>query len=296
LVRPFAQRIVWAQFDRKDQPGVTFSALHAPQLLGVDGKKVKLDPKLPVGIPHPAELPEEVRRPWRDRLAEDAVEQPFRQMERPVLTLTREELSQSQLTRHQGLWHGRMSEALFRYGWWEFDADGDRDMTFALQSPRSTAYVEAKKQGDGSLKCIQVGRRGYQGMFSFQKGVTFGSLHPVLLSEILLAFETAAAGTRFASKAPQAGPRGASSSQSPRQPSPPTGVLPQTGKYPYREVAKTGRSSCVVCRKPIAAGSTRIVILRMIDTGNFTAPRPAYVHPECREGCPELQGVKDPME
>jgi hypothetical protein len=273
-VRPFAQRVVWAQFDRKDQPQVTFSALHAPQLLGVDGKKVKLDPKLPVGIPHPAELPEEARRAWRDRLTEDAVEQPFRQLERPALTLTRTELSKSQLTRHQGLWHGRMSEVLFQYGWWEFDADGDRDMTFALVSPRSTAYVEAKKQGDGSLKCIQVGRRGRQGVFSFEKGVTFGSLHPVLLSEILLAFETA--------------------SRSPRQQNTPTEVLPQTGRYPYREVAKTGRSSCVVCRKPIAAGSTRIVILRMIDTGGFTAPRPAYLHPECREGCPELQGMKDP--
>ncbi|MFL5350438.1 MAG: hypothetical protein ACJ8AT_37175 [Hyalangium sp.] len=144
------------------------------------------------------------------------------------------------------------------------------------------------------MKCIQVGRRGYQGRFSFQEGVTFGSLHPVLLSEILLAFETAAAGTRFASKAPKTGPRGARASRSPRPQSPPTGVLPQTGKYPYSEVAKTGRSSCVVCRKPIAAGSTRMVILRMIDTGSFTAPRPAYLHPECRDGCPELQGLSRP--
>jgi hypothetical protein len=186
-----------------------------------------------------------------------------------------------------------MSEVLFRHGWWEFDADGDRDLTFALLSPRSTAYVEAKQQGDGSLKCIQVGRRGYQGMFSFEKGITFGSLHPVQLSEILLAFETAAAGTRFASKPPKESPRGASASRSSRPQSAPTEVLPQTGKYPYREVAKTGRSSCVVCRKPIAAGSTRIVILRMLETGSFTAPRPAYLHPECREGCPELQGMSD---
>jgi uncharacterized protein (TIGR02996 family) len=65
-------------------------------------------------------------------------------------------------------------------------------------------------------------------------------------------------------------------------------VLPQTGRYPFAERAKSGASKCVACREKIAQGSVRIGIERMLDAvGRVTS----WVHPDCRMQVPELQAL-----
>jgi uncharacterized protein (TIGR02996 family) len=67
-----------------------------------------------------------------------------------------------------------------------------------------------------------------------------------------------------------------------------TDVLPQTGRYPFAERAKSGASKCVACREKIAAGSVRIGIERVLDAvGKVTS----WVHPDCRMQVPELQAI-----
>lgn len=65
-------------------------------------------------------------------------------------------------------------------------------------------------------------------------------------------------------------------------------VLPQTGRYPFAERAKSGASKCVACREKIAQGSVRIGIERVLDAvGKVTS----WVHPACRTAVPELQAI-----
>jgi hypothetical protein len=65
-------------------------------------------------------------------------------------------------------------------------------------------------------------------------------------------------------------------------------VLPQTGKYPFAERAKSGTSKCIVCRQAIAIRTVRIGVERMLDAvGKVTS----WAHPACRDDVPELQGI-----
>lgn len=67
-------------------------------------------------------------------------------------------------------------------------------------------------------------------------------------------------------------------------------LLPQTGRYPFAERAKSGMSKCVACREKIAQGSVRIGIERMLDAvGKVTS----WVHPACRDKVPELQAIEN---
>lgn len=68
----------------------------------------------------------------------------------------------------------------------------------------------------------------------------------------------------------------------PRAPPP---LLEQTGRFPFAEEAKSGRSRCTACGEGIEAGSLRIGVRRTLpDVGTITA----WVHPACRLQCPEL--------
>lgn len=70
----------------------------------------------------------------------------------------------------------------------------------------------------------------------------------------------------------------------------PGAVRPQTGRYPFAEQAKSGRSTCVVCNEKIAQGDVRIGVERRLpDVGVVTA----WLHPTCRADCPELFGMTD---
>lgn len=67
-------------------------------------------------------------------------------------------------------------------------------------------------------------------------------------------------------------------------------MLEQKGDFPFVARAKTGASKCVVCRKNIDAATLRIGVERQLpDVGRITA----WLHPECRTKCPELEGIAD---
>lgn len=66
--------------------------------------------------------------------------------------------------------------------------------------------------------------------------------------------------------------------------------LEQAGDFPFVARAKTGASKCVVCRKNIEAATLRIGVERQLpDVGRITA----WLHPDCRTKCPELEGIAD---
>jgi len=53
------------------------------------------------------------------------------------------------------------------------------------------------------------------------------------------------------------------------------------GTYPYAERAPSGRSGCLSCGDKIAKGTLRIAVETEVDTGNFVAKRPGYLHVGC---------------
>ena len=70
----------------------------------------------------------------------------------------------------------------------------------------------------------------------------------------------------------------------------PDEVLPQTGEFPLVQPAKSGRSKCIMCKKAIKKGALRIGVQRKHEEiGTITA----WLHAECRDGCPELANVAD---
>lgn len=70
-------------------------------------------------------------------------------------------------------------------------------------------------------------------------------------------------------------------------------MLRQTGRYPFAELAKSGRARCIVCSEAIAKGTTRIGVERQIETPQFSGRATAWLHAACRAGCPELTTVAD---
>jgi hypothetical protein len=66
---------------------------------------------------------------------------------------------------------------------------------------------------------------------------------------------------------------------------------PEAATAPVVERAKSGRSRCVVCTTPIAKDSLRIGIERVVETPTFRGRATVWLHPACRDGAPELEGV-----
>lgn len=60
------------------------------------------------------------------------------------------------------------------------------------------------------------------------------------------------------------------------------------GTYPYAEVAKTGRASCLGCQKPIAKDALRVAVERQVETPQGTMARPGYYHLACAKGAPSV--------
>ena len=52
-------------------------------------------------------------------------------------------------------------------------------------------------------------------------------------------------------------------------------------KFPYGEVASTGRASCIVCEEKIEKGALRVAIEREVDAGGFMRRSAGYLHPGC---------------
>jgi hypothetical protein len=62
------------------------------------------------------------------------------------------------------------------------------------------------------------------------------------------------------------------------------GATAATGAFPYAEIAKTGRSTCVKCAKPVAKGTLRIAVPREVETPQGKMTRPGYLHVACARG------------
>lgn len=140
---------------------------------------------------------------------------------------------------------------------------------------RDRARIEAKTEdGSGALLSIEA-------------KVEWGKLGAIVVSEALMDLERAVGGARAARPEP------AAPGAAPAKPGAKAGGLPQTGKYPFSELAKSGRSKCVICGQAIEKGARRIGVERMIETPAFTGRGTAWLHDGCKDNCPELAGIAD---
>ncbi|MDZ4126537.1 MAG: DUF4132 domain-containing protein, partial [Hydrogenophaga sp.] len=91
LLRTLTQRLVWAAFDASGQLLGCLRIAEDLTLVDVADEPFDLD-TLPegshLGLPHPLELPEDVRNAWGQLLADYGIAQPFEQLARPLHTLT----------------------------------------------------------------------------------------------------------------------------------------------------------------------------------------------------------------
>ena len=73
----------------------------------------------------------------------------------------------------------------------------------------------------------------------------------------------------------------------------PEGVIDQGDEHPIAKSGLSDSSPCVVCQEPIAKTAMRLGVLRMVDTETISGRATAWLHPECWEGCAELQSIDD---
>jgi hypothetical protein len=91
LLVPFAVRLVWGAYDAAGKLIATFRALEDRSLTDAADESFDLPASASVGIVHPLELPEELRKIWITHLADNEIEPPFPQVERPVVLVKQEE-------------------------------------------------------------------------------------------------------------------------------------------------------------------------------------------------------------
>ncbi|MBI4575468.1 MAG: hypothetical protein HY722_04300 [Planctomycetes bacterium] len=74
-------------------------------------------------------------------------------------------------------------------------------------------------------------------------------------------------------------------------------------RYPYVEQAPNGKAKCYACGRLVVEGSHRLVVLRTVDAGRFTARRKSFLHAACaafygeedRNGLPEALRANSPL-
>jgi hypothetical protein len=91
LLVPFAVRLIWGAYDGAGKLLGTFRALEDRSLSDAADDAYELPATAAVGIIHPLEIPEELRKEWVTHLADNEIEPPFPQMERPVVLVKAEE-------------------------------------------------------------------------------------------------------------------------------------------------------------------------------------------------------------
>ena len=85
LLLPFAQRLVWGTFDDARKLTRTFRVLDDRTLTDEHDESLELSADGTIGIVHPLELADDVRRRWITHFADYVVMPPFPQLERPVV-------------------------------------------------------------------------------------------------------------------------------------------------------------------------------------------------------------------
>ena len=278
--RPLAATLLWGEFLGPELVTL-FAVGRDGQPRGADGNPHELVAAHHIGVVHPVELtPAEVDT-WLDVFEHRAITQTILQLGRPVFTLTHEEARGTSLSRFQRWRVGfdQLQSALEERDWYtyeQYDQGGTESYgrDFARDGVTVIAHV-----GSGSIDTVNV-----RGADRYEVR-TFDSLHAVTVSELLYDLEIAhrriePLSTTAIRQAP---------------PPPPPAAKP-AGPAPIIEKAKTGRAKCVVCQLAIVKDSTRIGIERMIETPTFRGMGTVWLHPACRTGVPELEGVELPIE
>jgi hypothetical protein len=154
-----------------------------------------------------------------------------------------------------------LEEALLARDWSVHEQDdGGGTESFAKELPRDRAIAVAMLgRSNGSIGEVVIRPRGTP-----YGTRPWSGLHDVTISELLWDLETAHGWT---------------------------GPPPPARPAPVVERAKSGRSRCVVCGAAIAKDSLRIGVSRIIETPAFTGRGTVWLHPQCRDGAPELEGA-----
>ena len=84
LLVPFGIRLVWGVYDQSNALTATFRALDDGGLTTADDASLDLPATSTIGIVHPLELDAALRLAWQTHLADNEVEPPFPQLQRPV--------------------------------------------------------------------------------------------------------------------------------------------------------------------------------------------------------------------
>ncbi len=280
LLSPLAQRMIWGEYDGKDRLVATFRVGEDRTLSDAEDRAFTLTSGRSVGVAHPAELEEAGRKvfeTWAALFKDYRLEPLFPQAGRPLFALEEKERSLKELSRFAGRRLGfyAIESGMHARGWqtWEVGDQGGTE-SFAREFPRDDVMIEARLADNASaIKAVTCKK-------------AFGTLHAVTVSEILHDLEAITGKAGGAEK-------GATSSATPAAPGAAGAGLPQTGRHPFAELAKSSRSVCVVCSKPIAKDTVRIGIERLIETPQFTGKGTAWCHADCRTGAPELAGLAD---
>jgi hypothetical protein len=232
-----------------------------------------------IGLVHPAELEPDELDAVRGAFA--GVRQVVPQLDRPVYRLTDDERRRDVLERFAPRRVGfyPLEAALEQRDWFVYaQDDGGGTEAFGKDFARDgVVAVAAIGRTGGSIGEVIVRPRG-----TWIGRRRFDGLHPVTISELLWDLEAAhgrPAAPREAPGQPAAAPRPLRPPAGPAQPA------------PIVERARSGRSKCVVCGAAIAKDSLRIGVERMIETPAFKGRATVWLHPQCRDGAPELEGV-----
>jgi hypothetical protein len=102
LLLPLAVRLVWGVYDDAGKHQTTFRALEDRTFTQASDEPIQLPSKGSIGIVHPLELSDELRKAWLTHLADYEITPPFPQLERPVVVLKPEKADQKTLAEFSG--------------------------------------------------------------------------------------------------------------------------------------------------------------------------------------------------
>ncbi|MCA9669782.1 MAG: DUF4132 domain-containing protein [Myxococcales bacterium] len=293
IVGPLARRLVWGVFSgeqlvrafRLDEDGAALDLADAPAPAAGAAETI--------GLPHPLELgPERVDR-WRARFDALAIEQPFEQLARATYSIEPAERRQARLVKRfakRSIRFDTIASALYKRGYYPYqDMEGD-NYGFPMGYGRYYGRGVSATIDTWQYLAVEVEQRE-----RLEPGerptITFGELHPVTFSEIVRDAEILVEGNRY---------RPARTAQQPKRAAAPArggggGVTASSSGsgFPFAELAKSGRSTCIVCEQKIPKGELRVGVERDIETDTFTGKGTRWLHFGCRDKCEEFAGVED---
>jgi len=99
VVSHLTRRLVWGQYTSPTAVSTTFRVTDEFEFADAADKPMSLDPKLPVGLVHPMQLPDATRVAWERVFGDYAIIPPFPQLARPIHHLEEKEKAETELRR-----------------------------------------------------------------------------------------------------------------------------------------------------------------------------------------------------